>query len=99
MKVPLGVQFEPGQPSAIVNSGNLSVESGQNMTLTGGTVVSTGELSAPDGQVALAAVPSQSMININTSTGLVNIVTPYLFGNPAMLPRYLAILHLNLRVK
>lgn len=76
MKVPLGVQFGQGQPSPIVNSGNLSVGNEQNLTLTGGTVASTGELSAPQGQVALASVPSQSRLSINPSAGLVNIETP-----------------------
>jgi len=76
MSVPLGVQFGKGQPSAIVNSGNLSVSQGQNLTLTGGTVVSTGQLSAPEGQVAVAAVPSESIVNINSSAQLLNINTP-----------------------
>jgi filamentous hemagglutinin family protein len=75
MKVPLGVQFGK-QPSAIVNSGNLSVGNGQNLTLTGGTVASTGQLSAPQGQVAVAAVPSESVVNISPSAQLVNIQTP-----------------------
>ncbi|MHC5718434.1 MAG: filamentous hemagglutinin N-terminal domain-containing protein, partial [Nostoc sp.] len=86
MKVPLGVQFGK-QPSAIVNSGNLSVGKGQNLTLTGGTVASTGQLSAPEGQVAVAAVPSESVVNISPSAQLLNIQTPSLTageGSPSM---------------
>lgn len=35
VKVPLGVQFPRDQPRAIVNSGNLSADTGQNLTLLG----------------------------------------------------------------
>ncbi|NER49969.1 MAG: filamentous hemagglutinin N-terminal domain-containing protein, partial [Symploca sp. SIO1A3] len=56
VSVPVGLQFV-GKPGAVVNTGDLAVESGENLTLVGGTVVSTGELSAPGGEVALLAVP------------------------------------------
>ncbi|MBC1218781.1 filamentous hemagglutinin N-terminal domain-containing protein [Nostoc sp. UCD121] len=73
VSVPLGVQFNQGQPSAIANFGNLSV--GQNLSLFGGTVVSTGQLSAPKGQIAVAAVPDDSMVNLNASGQFLNIDT------------------------
>lgn len=71
--VPLGVQFNQGQPSAIANFGNLSA--GKNLTLLGGTVASTGQLSAPEGQVAVAAVPGDSVVNVSASGQLQNIDT------------------------
>ncbi|MBD2002744.1 MULTISPECIES: filamentous hemagglutinin N-terminal domain-containing protein [Cyanophyceae] len=55
--VPIGLQFEMEQPGAIVNAGNLAVGVEQNLTLVGGTVASTGQLSAPSGAVAVVAVP------------------------------------------
>ncbi|NMG19971.1 filamentous hemagglutinin N-terminal domain-containing protein [Brasilonema bromeliae] len=73
--VPLGVQFNQAQPSAIVNSGNLLAGTGQNLTLLGGTVVSTGQLSAPGGQVAVAAVPGGSVVKLSPSGQLLNIDT------------------------
>lgn len=73
VNVPLGVQFNEEQPRAIVNSGNLSVGVGQNLNLTGGTVVSTGQLSAPGGQVAVAAVPGGSVVNLSPSAQFLNI--------------------------
>ena len=76
VKVPLGVQFPKDQPRAIVNSGNLSAGTGQNLTLLGGTVVSTGQLSAPGGQVAVAAVPSGSVAQLSSSGQLLNIDFP-----------------------
>lgn len=54
VRAPVGLQFEGEQPGAIANTGNL--ETGQNLTLVGGTVVSTGELSAPKGEVAVSTI-------------------------------------------
>lgn len=76
VSVPLGVQFPQEQPRAIVNAGNLAVEMGQNLTLLGGTVASTGQLSAPGGQVAVAAVPSGAVVNLSPSAQLLRIDTP-----------------------
>ena len=44
---PTAFAFTSAQPGAIVNNGNLAVK-GQNLTLLGGTVVSNGQLSAPE---------------------------------------------------
>jgi filamentous hemagglutinin family protein len=76
VKVPLGVQFNQNQPSAIANFGNLSMGTGQNLNLMGGTVVSTGQLSAPSGQVAVASVPGGSVVNLSSSAQFINIETP-----------------------
>ncbi|NES24170.1 MAG: filamentous hemagglutinin N-terminal domain-containing protein, partial [Symploca sp. SIO3E6] len=57
VSAPVGLYFEGEEPGAVVNSGDLAVESGENITLVGGTVVSTGKLSAPGGEVSLLAVP------------------------------------------
>ncbi|BCL35788.1 filamentous hemagglutinin N-terminal domain-containing protein [Nostoc sp. MS1] len=74
VSVPLGVQFNQGQPKAIANSAHLSVGTGQNLTLLGGTVASTGQLSA-GGEIAVAAVPGNSIVNVNSSGQLLNIDT------------------------
>ncbi len=50
---PLGVQFGRDQAGAIANAGNLTT--GQNLTLIGGTVVSTGQLNAPRGNLEVVA--------------------------------------------
>lgn len=57
--------FTTPQPGAIVNAGNLTVSPGQNLTLLGGTVVSTGQLLAPGGQITVATVPGESVIRIS----------------------------------
>lgn len=58
VSVPLGLQFGTSRAGAIANAGNLAVEQGQRLTLVGGTVVSTGQLSAPGGQIVVASVPN-----------------------------------------
>lgn len=57
--------FGTNQPGAIVNAGNLAVPSGQSLTLFGGTVLSSGTLSAPGGQVTIASIPGQTLLRLN----------------------------------
>lgn len=61
VQAPIGLQFAGEQPGLIVNSGNLQVDPGQNLALAGGTVVSTGELSAPGGDIAVVTVQSNGV--------------------------------------
>ena len=91
VSVPLGVQFNQQQPSPIVNSGNLEISTGQNLTLLGGTVASTGNLSAPGGQITVAAVPGGSVVNLTATGQLQNIDTslPVEAGNSASLAEFL----------
>ncbi|HEY9834309.1 MAG TPA: CHAT domain-containing protein [Stenomitos sp.] len=60
-------------PGAIANSGQLAVTDGKNLTLLGGTVVSTGELKAPGGNLTIAAVPGQNLVRISQSGHLLNL--------------------------
>ena len=62
---PSSFAFTMSQPGAIVNAGNLAVGQGENLTLVGGTVVSTGQLSAPGGQITVAAVPGEHVLRIS----------------------------------
>ncbi|TVQ22835.1 MAG: filamentous hemagglutinin N-terminal domain-containing protein, partial [Leptolyngbya sp. DLM2.Bin15] len=57
MEVPIGLQFG-ADPAAILNLGHL--EGGQDLVLAGGGVVSTGQLIAPQGTVAIATPSSRS---------------------------------------
>lgn len=59
-----GLQYGRRQPAPVVNTGNLGVGQAQSLTLTGGNVVTTGELSAPGGYVSLAAVPGNSLVQL-----------------------------------
>jgi filamentous hemagglutinin family protein len=57
--------FTMQQPGAIVNAGNLAVGQEQNLTLIGGTIVNTGTLSAPEGEITIAAVPGENLVRIS----------------------------------
>ncbi|WP_181016082.1 CHAT domain-containing protein [Pseudanabaena sp. BC1403] len=51
------LEFDPNNPAAIVNSGNLSVGEGKSVNLAASTVVNTGTVSAPNGSVGIVAIP------------------------------------------
>jgi filamentous hemagglutinin family protein len=53
------------EPGVIVNAGSLSVNAGQSLTLLGGTVINTGTLSAPEGQITIAAVPGANLVRLS----------------------------------
>ncbi|MDY7012731.1 MAG: DUF4347 domain-containing protein, partial [Cyanobacteriota bacterium] len=65
--------FDLSQPNAIINAGNLSVAPGQNLTLLGGTVINTGTITAPGGQITLASVPGSSLIKISQPGSLLSL--------------------------
>ena len=76
---PTQFNFNNSQVGIIVNAGNLAVGSGQNLTLLGGTAINTGQLSAPAGQITVAAVPGQSAVRISQTGNLLNLeITPFL---------------------
>ena len=62
---PDSLAFTTGQAGAIVNAANLVMQQGQNLTLVGGTVASTGQLTAPGGNIVVAAVPGTSLVRIS----------------------------------
>ncbi|WP_254564689.1 CHAT domain-containing protein [Oscillatoria sp. HE19RPO] len=69
------------QPGAIVNQGNLTLEPGNNLTLLGGSVLNTGTLSAPGGNITIAAVPGESLVRISQENHLLSLeVNPGIVG-------------------
>ncbi|MBW4687873.1 MAG: CHAT domain-containing protein [Komarekiella atlantica HA4396-MV6] len=70
---PNGFAFTMSQPGAIVNAGNLGVGVGQSLTLLGGTVVNTGQLLAPAGQIVLTSVPGQNWVRLSQPGNLLNL--------------------------
>ncbi len=62
---PNSFAFDSSVASAIFNQANLAVPNGNNLSLFGGTVVSTGSLSAPGGNVTIAAVPGSSLLKVS----------------------------------
>jgi len=62
---PNAFAFTMSQPGNILNSGNLAVGLGQDLTLLGGTVINTGQLSAPAGNMTITAVPGESLVRLS----------------------------------
>ncbi|NES24490.1 MAG: filamentous hemagglutinin N-terminal domain-containing protein, partial [Symploca sp. SIO3E6] len=62
---PNSFAFTMGQPGSIVNVGELAVGEGNNLTLLGGTVINTGTISAPGGEITITAVPGENLVRIS----------------------------------
>ncbi|MBT9315889.1 CHAT domain-containing protein [Leptothoe spongobia] len=70
---PTGYGFDHEQASAVVNTGDLSVGSGQALTLLGGQVINTGPLSAPGGEVLVMAVPGKNRVRLSQTGSLLDL--------------------------
>ncbi|VXD25084.1 conserved hypothetical protein [Planktothrix serta PCC 8927] len=72
--------FSNSNPGNIINSGELTVSSGQTLTLVGGNVINTGTLNAPGGQITIAAIEGNNLVRISQDGYLLNLeiqaVTP-----------------------
>ncbi|MEQ8463207.1 CHAT domain-containing protein [Coleofasciculus sp. E1-EBD-02] len=66
--------FNTSNPGAIVNGGNLEV--GKDLSLVGGTVVSTGNIEAPNGQITITTVPGESTIRLSQPGHLLSLEVP-----------------------
>ncbi|BAT52096.1 filamentous haemagglutinin outer membrane protein [Nostoc sp. NIES-3756] len=77
---PTGFAFTMSQPGAIINAGNLGVSEGKSLSLLGGTVVNTGQLTAPAGQIVLTSVPGQNWVRLSQPGNILSLelqaVTP-----------------------
>jgi filamentous hemagglutinin family protein len=70
---PNGFGFSTFQTGSIVNFSTLAVNPGNNLNLIGGTVVSTGNLSAPGGNITVASVPGQNLLRISQPGHLLSL--------------------------
>jgi len=70
---PNQLAFLSTQPGAIINQGDLSVGPGQTLGLFGGTVIQSGTLTAPDGQITLTAVPGENRVRISQPGQLLSL--------------------------
>ena len=64
---PKTIRFAISQPAGIINQGNLAVDTGKNITFTGGSIINTGTLTSPSGNVALTAVAGNSQVELRSS--------------------------------
>ncbi len=65
--------FDLSQSGTIVNAGNLAVSPGHNLTLLGGIVINTGELTAPGGQITITAVEGSNRVRISQPGQLLSL--------------------------
>jgi len=76
--------FGSATPGSLINAANLSVSEGEMLGLLGGTVINTGDLAAPGGQIAIAAVPGETLVQINQQGMVLGLdVAPSSFLNGA----------------
>jgi filamentous hemagglutinin family protein len=84
---PNAFAFTTSQLGSIINAGNLAVAQGQNLTLLGGTVINTGTVSAPGGQIAVVAVPGENLVRISQVGTVLSLELPSSGSNqPNSLP-------------
>lgn len=85
--------FNLSQPGSIINAGNLGVFPGQSVTLLGGNVINSGTITAPAGNITLAAVPGHNLVRISQPGHLLSLevapTTAETFINPLDLPTLL----------
>ncbi|MEO0396721.1 MAG: filamentous hemagglutinin N-terminal domain-containing protein [Cyanobacteria bacterium P01_A01_bin.137] len=70
---PTSYLFGNEQASAVVNAGDLSVEPDQSLTLLGGQVINTGQLSAPGGEILVMAVPGENRVRLSQTGSVLNL--------------------------
>ncbi|NEP91066.1 MAG: CHAT domain-containing protein [Okeania sp. SIO2C2] len=70
---PSGYNFNVSNPGAIVNEGILSLNPGKDLTLAGGTVINTGELSTAGGNITIAAVNGGDTLRISQPGHLLSL--------------------------
>ncbi|MDP5016512.1 MAG: glycosyltransferase, partial [Dolichospermum sp.] len=73
---PTGFGFITNQPGSIFNAGNLAVKTGQSLTLLGGTIINTGTLTAPGGNMTIMAVPGNKLVRITPENSLLSVDLP-----------------------
>ena len=73
VSVPLGLQYGKNQTNTISNSGNLSVNSGKNITLIGNSFENIGELKTNGGQISIAAISNEGFANLGKSGELLSL--------------------------
>ncbi|MCW6039001.1 filamentous hemagglutinin N-terminal domain-containing protein, partial [Spirulina subsalsa FACHB-351] len=73
---PIGLIFPAQSSGTILNSADLSVNSGHSLHLIGSRVISTGTLRAPNGNITITAIPERNEIEISQEGSLLSLVFP-----------------------
>ncbi|HBE20105.1 MAG TPA: hypothetical protein DEG17_17550 [Cyanobacteria bacterium UBA11149] len=79
--------FDLAQSGIIVNSGNLVLAPGSNLTLLGGSVINTGNLASSGGRITIAAIPGSSLVRVSQPGNLLSLeIAPPRDNNGLVLP-------------
>ena len=78
--------FNNTQPGSIINTSNLAVATGQDLNLLGGTIINTGTLTAPSGNITIAAVPNTNLLRISQPGHLLSLEIAPPTNNPSITP-------------
>jgi filamentous hemagglutinin family protein len=70
---PKTIRFAVSQPAGIINQGNLAVDTGKSITFTGGSIISTGTLTAPSGNIALTSVAGNSQVELRSPDAVLGL--------------------------
>jgi filamentous hemagglutinin family protein len=70
---PKTIRFAIAQPAGIINTGNLSVDAGKSITFTGGSIINTGTLTAPSGNIALTSVAGNSQVVLRSPDAVLGL--------------------------
>ncbi|MBF2057227.1 MAG: choice-of-anchor L domain-containing protein [Cyanobacterium sp. T60_A2020_053] len=65
--------FNQDNIGSIVNKGDLSLATGQNLTLIGGNVINTGKITTPSGNILIQAIEGTSRIKITPEGSLLSL--------------------------
>jgi filamentous hemagglutinin family protein len=90
---PAELLFGAVNPAGIINQAKLEVKLGQNITLTGGNVLSSGSLNAPNGTVGIATVAGGSKVELRSPDAILslrveaNAIEPNWQGKVSQLPQ------------
>ncbi|MGK7923172.1 MAG: CHAT domain-containing protein [Trichodesmium sp.] len=73
---PSAFAFPMNNSGAIINAGELTVESGESVVLLGGTIINTGKISAPGGEITISAVPGENLVRISQENRVLSLEIP-----------------------
>jgi filamentous hemagglutinin family protein len=73
---PNGLAFTTNESGVVFNASNLAVSPGESIALVGGTVVNTGTLSTPGGNITIGAVPGKQLVRISQEGNLLSLDLP-----------------------
>lgn len=70
---PKTIRFTIAQPAGLINQGNLAVDAGKSITFTGGSIINTGTLTAPSGNIALTSVAGNSQVELRSPDAVLGL--------------------------